>query len=572
MAHSVDTQSSTYKRVSRCLASIIRFHRANASKEGLCPQVIISCYRLRHRWSPKAQFSAQIQKEAFVKRVLDQMIEDHMLVEVSHTDKASARNLPATIEQSYILDSGSETESCRPGESCDDLLNAGMFASNQVVFDSSLATSNNMAREYVSMSELEPNASRFFSPTNTNILGSSTEVSSNKRRRISGLNGSSSGVNSSNRGKENQVNLPSSTVLSSALKHQVEPASQSSEAMISNETQSNAEKLAREVANLPWLTQGLQELSEKYPDDEYELVYENDLLQIRCHDCKGRLYKIHYQNCDVSNMDWHAKSTVHADRVEKRISDAGGEAKLTDEVKKRREALEAAKKTAPRRFRKSQPKPVVPIQPAVARNPAPQQAWATWNPSLLRQISQQLPPNGQYQNSPQPSRIPHNPHQNTELDSPSGTPPSPQLVVEEPIQKGRHLPNLHQLESRMQSLEQENVAQERTISVLQNKLRTQQQVNNTHQSVIKDLILRVQALEKKDEQREPELTNLKCQIPVLQARVDRRDREGDKIAKKVFHLESGMEGTVSGTASKIPPLVMLWETCMASVITIVKWL
>lgn len=75
MAKSVDTQSSTYKRVSRCLASIIRFHRANASKEGLCPQVIISCYRLRHRWSPKAQFYAQLQKEDFVRRVLDQMIE-----------------------------------------------------------------------------------------------------------------------------------------------------------------------------------------------------------------------------------------------------------------------------------------------------------------------------------------------------------------------------------------------------------------------------------------------------------------------------------------------------------------
>ncbi|RAL60389.1 hypothetical protein DID88_000165 [Monilinia fructigena] len=541
MAKTVDTQSSTYKRISRCLASIIRFHRANASKEGLCPQVIISCYRLRHRWSPKAQFYAQLQKEDFVRRVLDQMIEDHMLEEVSQTDKPSGRNLPATVEPSYILNSNCETESCKQGESCDDLLSTGIFGPNQVVFDSSLATPSNIGREYVSMSELEPNAARFFSPANTNILGSSNEVPSNKRRRISGVNGSSSGVDSSNSGKENQVNLQSSSVASSALTHQVESAPRSPEVIGSNEANSNSEKLAQEVANLPWLTQGLQELSERYPDDQYEIVHENDLLQIRCHDCKGRLYKIHYQNCDVSNMEWHAKSTIHADRVEKRIAEGGGEVKLTDDVKKRREALEAAKKTAPHRFRRVQPKPVVPIQPAVPENLTPQHPWATWNPSLLREISQQLRPNDQYQQSSHPGRVPHNAQQESELNSPSGTPPSPRLVVEEPTQKGRHIPTFPQLESRIQRLEQENIAQERTISVIQNKLRTQQQVNNTHQSVIKDLILRVQALEKKDEQREPELTNLKCQIPVLQARADQRDREDDKIAKKVFILENGME-------------------------------
>lgn len=75
MASTIDVQSPAYKRVSKCIASMIRSHRANASKEGLCPQVIISCYRLRHRWSPKAQTDAQLQNEEFVKRVLDQMIE-----------------------------------------------------------------------------------------------------------------------------------------------------------------------------------------------------------------------------------------------------------------------------------------------------------------------------------------------------------------------------------------------------------------------------------------------------------------------------------------------------------------
>ncbi|KAA8574668.1 hypothetical protein EYC84_003918 [Monilinia fructicola] len=464
----------------------------------------------------KHNFTLNYKKEDFVRRVLDQMIEDHLLEEVSQTDKPSGRNLPATVEPSYILNSNCETESCKPGESCDDLLSTGIFGPNQVVFDSSLAAPSNIGREYVSMSELEPNASRFFSPANTNILGSSTEVPSNKRRRISGVNGSSSGgLDSSNGGKENSVNLQSSSVASSALTHQVESAPQSSEVIGSNEANSNAEKLAREVANLPWLTQGLQELSERYPDDQYELVYENDLLQIKCHDCTGRLYKIHYQNCDVSNMEWHAKSTLHADRVEKRIAERGGEVKLTDDVKKRREALEAAKKTTPHRFRRVEPKPVAPIQPAAPENPTPQHPWAAWNPSLLREISQQLRPNDQYQQPSHPGRVLHNGQHESELDSPN--------------------------ESRIHRLEQENIAQERTISMLENKLRTQQQVNNTHQSVIKDLILRVQALEKKDEQREPELTNLKCQIPVLQARADQRDREDDKIAKKVFILENGME-------------------------------
>lgn len=167
-----------------------------------------------------------------------------MLVKVSQTDTPSARNLPATREQSYILDSNCETESCRPCESCDDLLSSGMFVSNQVVLDSSLATPLNISREYVSMSELEPNASRFFSPTNKNILGSSAEVSSNKRRRISGVIGGSCDVEPSNSGKENEVSSQSSNTVSSAPRyHQEEPDSRSP-----NEIQSNAEKLANEAS------------------------------------------------------------------------------------------------------------------------------------------------------------------------------------------------------------------------------------------------------------------------------------------------------------------------------------
>ncbi|KAJ8070821.1 hypothetical protein OCU04_001182 [Sclerotinia nivalis] len=498
MATNVDTHSPLYNRVSRCIASIIRFHRANASKEGLCPQVIISCYRLRHRWSPKALSHPQSQKEEVVRRILDQMIEVHMLVKVPQKTAPSGRNLPATIEQSYVLDPTCETESCRPGESCDDLLISNVFRPNQVMYDSSLATPNSIiSREYVSMSELEPNASRFFTPTNTNILGSSTEVQGNKRRRTSGTNGGRSAMEQSNSEKESHVNSQPLTMVSPAGRNHVEPGPQSSEVSGSNETQLNAEKLAHEVANLPWLTQGLQELSEKYPDDQYELVYENDLLQIKCHDCKGRMYKVHYQNCDVSNMEWHAKSTVHADWVEKRIAELGGEARLTDEVKKRREALEAARKTAPHRFRKSYSRPVAPVQPAAPRNPAPQHPGSTWNALLLREMSQQLRTNSQHQQTPMPDQNTTNARQYLELDSPSGTPPSPSLIIEDFSQNERSSSKIQQLESRVQGLELENIAHERTISVLQNKLRTQQQVNNTHQSVIKDLILRVQALEQK---------------------------------------------------------------------------
>lgn len=498
MATDVDTHSTLYNRVSRCIASIIRFHRANASKEGLCPQVIISCYRLRHRWSPKALSHPQSQKEEVVRRILEQMIEVHMLVKVPQKTAPSGRNLPATIEQSYILDPACETESCKTGESCDDLLNSSIFRPNQLMYDSSLARPNSItSREYVSMSELEPIASRFFIPTNTNILGSSTEVHSNKRRRTFGVNGGSSVMEQSNSEKQSQVNPQSLTMVSSAGRNQVGRGSQSSDVSGSNETQSNAERLAHEVANLPWLTQGLQELSERYPDDQYKLVYENDLLQIKCHDCKGRLYKVHYQNCDVSNMEWHAKSTVHADRVETRIAELGGEAKLTDEVKKRRQALESARKTAPGRFRKSYSRPAAPFQPAAPRNSAPQHPGSTWNASLLRDMSQQLRTNSHHQQSSMPEQNTPKIRQDYELDSPSGTPPSPSHIAEDFNQNERSSSKIQQLESRVQSLELENIAHERTISVLQNKLRTQQQVNNTHQSVIKDLILRVQALEQK---------------------------------------------------------------------------
>ncbi|KAF7899272.1 uncharacterized protein EAF01_008485 [Botrytis porri] len=498
MAIPLDIDSPLYKRVSRCIASMIRFHRANASKEGLCPQVIISCYRLRHRWSPKALSSAQLQKEEIVKRILNHMIETNILVKIPPKDAPSGRNLPATIEQSYVLISDYETESCRPGESCDDLLSSGISEANQVVFGASVATSNSIiSREFVSMSEVEPNATRFFFPTNTNTLEPSTAVQSNKRRRTSNNSDSSRGTERSNIGEENQANSQLLTAVPSSVNHRVESGSQSPETVASNETQSNAEKIAQEVANLPWLTRGLRELREKYPDDQYELVYENNLLQIRCHDCKGRLYKVHYQNCDVSNMEWHAKSTVHANRVEERLAEAGVEARLTDGVKYRREALEAAKRTAPQRFRKPQPRSVASGPSVTQPHSAPQHPGSTWNVPLNQEISQQPRANNQYQLSPTPDQVRLSNQQRFELDSPSATPPTPQLIFEESNQHELPYPRIKQLESRVEGLELENNAHERTISVLQNKLRTQQQVNNTHQSVIKDLILRVQALEQK---------------------------------------------------------------------------
>ncbi|KAF5876265.1 putative swi-snf complex subunit protein [Botrytis fragariae] len=498
MVSPLDTDSPLYKRVSRCIASMIRFHRANASKEGLCPQVIISCYRLRHRWSPKALSSAQLQKEELVKRILNQMIETNILVKIPPKDTPSGRNLPATIEQSYVLIPDYETESCRPRESCDDLLSSGISRANQVVFGMSVTTPNSIiSREFVSMSEVEPDATRLFFPTNTSILKSSTAIQSNKRRRTSNNNGSSHGMERSNSGEENRASSQSLTAVPSFVSHRVKSGSQSPETIVSNKTQSDAENIAQEVANLPWLTRGLQELREKYPDDQYELVYENDLLQIRCHDCKGRLYKVHYQNCDVSNMEWHAKSTVHANRVEERLAEAGVETRLTDGVKYRREALEAAKRTAPQRFRKPQPRPVVSRPSVTQMHSAPQHPGSTWNVPLNQEISQQPRTNSPYQPSSTPDQIRLTNHQIFELDSPSATSPTHRLIFQESNQHESPYPRIKQLESRVKGLELENNAHERTISVLQDKLRTQQQVNNTHQSVIKDLILRIQALEQK---------------------------------------------------------------------------
>ncbi|ATZ47120.1 hypothetical protein BCIN_02g04370 [Botrytis cinerea B05.10] len=494
MASPLDTNSSLYKRVSRCIASMIRFHRANTSKEGLCPQVIISCYRLRHRWSPKALSSAQLQKEELVKRILNQMIEANILVKIPEKDTPSGRNLPATIEQSYVLIPDYQTESCRPGDSCDDLLSSGISEPNQVVFGTSLATQNSIiSREFVSMSELEPDASRFFFPTNINILESSTTIQNNKRRRTPNTNDSSRGIEQSNNGKENQASSELLTVVPSSVSHRVESGSQSPET-----AQSNAEKIAQEVVNLPWLTQGLQELREKYPDDQYELVYENELLQIRCHDCKGRLYKVHYQNCDVSNMEWHAKSTGHANRVEERLAESRGEARLTDGVKHRREALEAAKRTAPQRFRKPKSRSAVPRSSVTPLYSAPQNPGSTWHVPLNQEISQQSRTNSQYQPSSTPDQVRLSNQQRFELDSPSATPPTPRLIFEESNQHESPYPGIKQLELRVEGLEIENSAHERTITVLQDKLRTQQQINSTHQSVIKDLILRVQALEQKE--------------------------------------------------------------------------
>ncbi|KAF7927948.1 hypothetical protein BELL_0066g00230 [Botrytis elliptica] len=498
MASPLDTDSPLYKRVSRCIASMIRFHRANASKEGLCPQVIISCYRLRHRWSPKALSSAQLQKEELVKRILNHMIEANILVKIPPKDTPSGRNLPATVEQSYILIPDYETESCRSGESCDDLLSSGISGANQVVFETSVAAPNSIrSREFVSMSEVEPDATRFFFPTNTKILESSTAIQSNKRRRTSNNKDSSRGIERSDVGEENQASSRLLAAVPSSISHRVESGSRSLQTVVSNETQSNAEKIAQEVANLPWLTQGLQELRGKYPDDQYELVYENDLLQVRCHDCKGRLYKVHYQNCDVSNIEWHAKSTIHANRVEERLAEAGVEARLTDGVKYRREALEAAKRTAPQRFRKPQPRPVVPRPSVTQLHSAQQHPGSTWNVSLNQEISQQPRTKIQYQPSSTPGQVRLSNQQRLESDSPSATPPTPRLVFEDSNRYESPYHRIKQLESRVEGLELENNAHERTISVLQDKLRTQQQVNNTHQSVIKDLILRVQVLEQK---------------------------------------------------------------------------
>lgn len=239
-------------------------------------------------------------------------------------------------------------------------------------------------------------------------------------------------------------------------------------------------------------------MSKKYPDDQYELVYENDLLQIKCHDCKGRLYKVHYQNCDVSNLEFHARSTVHADKVEKRIAEAGGKVKLTNDVKKRQEILESAKKTAPHRFRKSYSRHMVPIHPAAPKGSAPQHPGSTWNTPPHQEMSQQLRTHSQYQHSSTSDQNSLNSQMDFQLDSPTGSPPTPRQFIGGFNENGHTSSKVQQLESRVEALELENNAHEQTIAVLQSKLRTQQQVIGTHQSVIKDLIQRVEALERNE--------------------------------------------------------------------------
>lgn len=170
-------------------------------------------------------------------------------MEVSQADAPSTRSLSTTIEQRYFLNANVEAESCRADQSCNDMLSSWISVPGQIVFDASLPSSSNTDRRYVSMSELEPNASRFFSPANTNIniLGSSTQASSRKRRRTSGLYNNSSRMGLSSSEKVNQANPQSLAIaLSAHGLHQGELGPRSLEAVL-NKTQSDAEKLANEV-------------------------------------------------------------------------------------------------------------------------------------------------------------------------------------------------------------------------------------------------------------------------------------------------------------------------------------
>lgn len=288
------------------------------------------------------------------------------------------------------------------------------------------------------------------------------------------------------------------------------------------------------------MTSGLQELIEKYPDDLYELVYEDDLTQIKCHDCKGRLYKIHYQNCDVSNMEWHAKSTVHADRVERRIAGMGRQLTLTECVKKRHEALEAARRIAPERFRKAYQKPINSIQPP-AQKPAPRRHPTPWNAELRRETSEQFPMNDQYQQHPKPSEKSYSAQQEYELKSPSGTPPPSRNIVVDSTPNGAPIPAIQQLQWRIGELEQDRKSSERIISTLKDKVHNQQQVNNTHQAVIRDLILRIQVLEKRDQEMQPEILNLNDQIPLLQEGAESQNTRDEEVAGRVSNLEIEMQ-------------------------------
>ncbi|KAJ8071759.1 hypothetical protein OCU04_002075 [Sclerotinia nivalis] len=87
------------------------------------------------------------------------------------------------------------------------------------------------------------------------------------------------------------------------------------------------------------ITQALGQLNSKYPNDDLELVFEDNEPRFKCHDCTERLYKVSpHHNC-TQNIEKHVESATHADKVESRMARTGEKPIGTTYVEERKQRL-----------------------------------------------------------------------------------------------------------------------------------------------------------------------------------------------------------------------------------------
>lgn len=70
---------------------------------------------------------------------------------------------------------------------------------------------------------------------------------------------------------------------------------------------------------MPWLTEGLAQLKERYPDDDFSVVYGDETLYIKCADCTKRLYAVDYHRRNVGNLETHCRGLPHVSAVFERL-------------------------------------------------------------------------------------------------------------------------------------------------------------------------------------------------------------------------------------------------------------
>ncbi|KAM3077087.1 hypothetical protein ACMFMF_005003 [Clarireedia jacksonii] len=437
-----------------------------------------------------------------------------MLIEVSRFERLPATiGLPATEEQCYVLDSRCEFLYCAPGRSCDDMLRPEAF---------------NYSQAYSNASSSEDGDEGPAAATNgtSNALASKSQNVTSEPPRKKRTRG---------------PNKPKMTSEAASIL-------------------SNNEKVAQELAKLPWLSEGLVDLCKRYPDDIYEVVYINDALSIRCHDCIHRLYKVHFANRDVSNIEFHAKATGHTQRVENRLKEAGRQPIITTEVEQRKIALENAKKIVLRRggpaafpgahqppsasayFPPQKPKKSARAVAAPANDNSPQA----------------YPPDGSLQSAtPEGARTQE--YESPGADSPNYATFSATQVTNEHFTAGPShdetadpISRIRNLESRIRGLEQECIDQTRTIDTLHIKLRSQQQVENTHQAVIRDLVHRVQSLEENYRFKDDDITELKSTNAQLQAKVESLEHTNDQKRNEFEQLTVQVQQLQNNITNYIP--------------------